>query len=172
MMDQYHPRYAFLAYGVYGIILGSACFFLNKEAEKEYLDGEEPELTHWSSELMEDQTPSEAREARQAIEEARPPRGEEGCCFSFQKNMRMIGWALQRKEIYCVVIYFILDGLTNPSFADFSYFFLMNVIGVSKFMFAMITLIGQICSVIGVMLYEKFLKETEVRTVLFWNVIF
>lgn len=41
-----------------------------------------------------------------------------------------------------MVIYFILDGLTNPSFSDFSYFFLMNVIGVSKFMFAMIALIG------------------------------
>mmetsp|Transcript_4054 Transcript_4054/g.6067 ORF Transcript_4054/g.6067 Transcript_4054/m.6067 type:complete len:136 (+) Transcript_4054:465-872(+) len=38
-------------------------------------------------------------------------------------------------------------------------------------MFAMITLIGQVCAVIGVVLYEKFLKETEVRSVLFWNVI-
>ena len=85
--------------------------------------------------------------------------------------MKLIGWALTRKEIFCVVIYFLLDGLTNPSFADFSYFFLLNVIGVSKFMFAMIVLIGQICSVIGVILYEQFLKEVEVRTVLFWNVI-
>jgi len=47
----------------------------------------------------------------------------------------------------------------------------MNVIGVSKFMFAMITLIGSVCSVIGVIIYEMFLKETEVRTVLFWNVL-
>jgi len=47
----------------------------------------------------------------------------------------------------------------------------MNVIGVTKFMFAMITLIGSVCSVIGVIIYELFLKETEVRTVLFWNVV-
>ena len=47
----------------------------------------------------------------------------------------------------------------------------MNVIGVSKFMFAMITLIGQICSVIGVIIYENCLKDTEVRTVIMWNVI-
>jgi len=47
----------------------------------------------------------------------------------------------------------------------------MNVIGVSKFMFAMITLIGSVCSVIGVIIYEMFLKETEVRVVLFWNVL-
>jgi len=76
-----------------------------------------------------------------------------------------------QKEVYCIVIYFLLDGLTNPSFADFSYFFLMNVIGISKFMFAMITLIGQVCSVIGVIIYTMFLRKVEVRWVLFWNVV-
>lgn len=69
------------------------------------------------------------------------------------------------------MIYFLLDGITNPSFSDFTYFFLLNVIGISKFMFAMLTLIGQVCQVIGVIIYEKFLKNIEVRTVLFWNVI-
>jgi hypothetical protein len=64
-----------------------------------------------------------------------------------------------------------LDGITNPSFTDFSYFFLLNVVGVSKFMFAMIALIGQVCSIIGVLIYENFLKKTEVRTVIMWNVI-
>lgn len=46
------------------------------------------------------------------------------------------------KEIYFVVIFFILKGLINPTFEEFSYFFLMSVIGVSKFMFAMLVLIG------------------------------
>ena len=64
-----------------------------------------------------------------------------------------------------------MDGITNPSFTDFSYFFLLNVVGVSKFMFAMIALIGQVCSIIGVLIYENFLKKTEVRTVIMWNVI-
>jgi len=75
-------------------------------------------------------------------EEARPEPGEEGFWYNFKTNMRLIWIALQRSEVYCIVIYFLLDGFTNPSFADFSYFFLLNVIGVSKFMFAMITLIG------------------------------
>lgn len=70
-----------------------------------------------------------------------------------------------------MVIYFLLDGLTNPSFSDFSYFFLLNVVGLSKFMFAMVALIGQVCSVIGVIIYEKWLKTKEVRTVIMWNVI-
>lgn len=56
--------------------------------------------------------------------------------------MRHIGVALTRPEIYLVVIYFLVDGLTTPSFSDYTYFFLMNTVGVSKFMFAMIALIG------------------------------
>jgi len=35
----------------------------------------------------------------------------------------------------------------------------------------MIVLIGQVCSIIGVIIYELWLKETEVRTVLFWNIV-
>lgn len=35
----------------------------------------------------------------------------------------------------------------------------------------MLTLIGQVCQVIGVIIYEQFLKNVEVRTVIFWNVI-
>jgi len=147
-----------------------ACFFLSAEAEREYLEGEEPELTEFSSEYHEGQTLSDAEVVRRRREAERPVRGEEGFWYNLKRNMAAIWWALGRKEIYCVVIYFLVDGFTNPSFGDYSYFFLMNIIGVSKFMFAMITLIGSICSVIGVLLYEAFLKETEVRTVLAWNV--
>ena len=70
------------------------------------------------------------------------------------------------------MIYFILDGLTSPSFSTYTYFFLMDVIGISKFWFAMLILIGQFCLVISVLIYEAFLKTVEVRTLLFYNVIF
>jgi Na+/melibiose symporter-like transporter len=113
---------------------------------------------------------SDAARARERREAERLPRGEEGFWFNFKRNMGAIWWALGRREIYLVVIYFLVDGFTNPTFGDYSYFFLMNIIGVSKFMFAMITLIGSICSIVGVLLYEAFLKTTEVRTILIWNV--
>jgi len=45
------------------------------------------------------------------------------------------------------------------------------VIGVSKFVFAMIFLVGFVCAFFGVLIYEAFLKEVEVRTVLLFNVI-
>lgn len=86
--------------------------------------------------------------------------------------MRRLGHAIQRIEIQLVILYFLLDGITNPSFGDFGYFFQLNVIGLSKFEFAMITLVASICSIFGVMIYEAFLKDVEVRKVLFWNVTF
>lgn len=86
--------------------------------------------------------------------------------------MRAIRYALTLKEIYFLALYFIIDGFTSPSFGDFSYFFLMNVIGISKFAYAMLTLIGQVCQIIGVLVYEKLLKHMEVRSVIFLNVIF
>lgn len=86
--------------------------------------------------------------------------------------MRGIGSSLLHREIYFLVIYFILDGLTNPNFNDFTYFFLLNVIGISKFMFAMLTLLGYVGQIFGVIIYEQFLKNVEVRWLLFWNVIF
>ena len=171
IMEDIHPKWAFLAYGCFGLLVGIACCFLSREAEVELLEGEEEYVSHFSSEYTEGQLPAEAIAQRQAHQATIPKRGEEGCCYMFKKNMKQIWWALQRWEIYCLVIYFILDGITNPSFADFSYFFLLNVVGVSKFMFAMIALIGQVCSVIGVLIYENFLKEVEVRTVIMWNVI-
>ena len=86
--------------------------------------------------------------------------------------MRGIGNALTRKEIYFLVIYFLLDGLTNPSFNDFEYFFLLNVIGISKFFYAMLNMLGNICQVAGVLIYEQWLKNIEVRTVVFINIFF
>jgi len=141
MMDRYHPKYSFLIYGIMGLLVSIGSIFLSKEAEKDVNPGEEF-VSYYSSELLSNQTPSEAQRRRAELEAAKPPRGEEGCCFNFKKNMRLLWWALQRREILFIVLYFILDGLTSPSFGDFSYFFLMNVVGVSKFMFAMIVLIG------------------------------
>ena len=75
----------------------------------------------------------------------RGPPGDEGFLFNLNRNMRAIRYALTFKEIYCLVIYFILDGFTTPSFGDYSYFFLMNVVGISKFLYAMLTLLGAVC---------------------------
>jgi len=86
-----------------------------------------------------------------------------------KRNFVLIYRSIQWKEIYLLVIFFILDGLTSPTFEDFEYFFLMNIIMLSKFMFAMKTLIVQISMVLGVFIYGID-RELEVRYALIINV--
>ena len=73
--EDFHPKWAFLIYGCWGLVLLITSFFLSAEAEKEWLDGEEPDITEYSSEYFEGQTLEEAREARRRIEANRPVRG-------------------------------------------------------------------------------------------------
>lgn len=92
----------------------------------------------------------------------------DGFCYNLKKNCQAIGRAIQMREIYFIVIFFIAKGILNPTFEEFSYFFLLNVIGISKFMFALLVLIGNICHVVGALFYKAFCRSVETR----WMVLF
>jgi hypothetical protein len=51
MTEEYHPKYAFLAYAIMGFILTIVSCFLSREAENEYNIGEEV-VSQFSSELL------------------------------------------------------------------------------------------------------------------------
>ena len=67
------------------------------------------------------------------------------------------------KEIYLLIIFFIVKALMNPTFSEFTYFFLLNVVGISKFMFALLVLIAQICHVIGALVYKAWCRGVDTR---------
>ena len=75
------------------------------------------------------------------------------------------------REIYFLVIFFAIKAVLSPSFEEFSYFFLMNVIGVSKFMFSMLVLLGNVCSILGSLLYKAFFRKVATRTMILWAMI-
>jgi hypothetical protein len=85
--------------------------------------------------------------------------------------MKDIGQAMMMPEIYLVVTFFVLNGLLSPDFGDFSYYFMLNVVNLSKFEYSMLGVVGQVTSVFGVMFYEARLKDVEVRTVLYWSTV-
>ena len=64
------------------------------------------------------------------------------CGYKFRKNCQAIGKAVTTREIYQLLLFFIIQGIMNPRFEEFSYFFLMDVIGVTKFLFSMVVLAG------------------------------
>ena len=75
------------------------------------------------------------------------------------------------KEIYFLVIFFIAKAIICPSFEEFSYFFLINEIGISKFIFALLVLVGQICHIIGALLYKAFFRNIDTRWMIFWALL-
>lgn len=64
-----------------------------------------------------------------------------------------------------------MTALLNPTFSEFTYFFLMDVIGVSKFIFAVVVLVGQICHIIGALMYKSFCRDVEARWLVFFGAI-
>jgi len=75
------------------------------------------------------------------------------------------------REIFQVVIFFLALALINPSFSEFTYFFLLNVIKISKFMFSLLVLIGQICHVIGALVYKAWCRNVETRTMVLLSIV-
>lgn len=66
----------------------------------------------------------------------------DGIAFKFRKNCQAIGRAIIMREIYQLLLFFIIQSIICPTFEEFTYFFLMDVIGVSKFLFSMVVLAG------------------------------
>lgn len=75
------------------------------------------------------------------------------------------------REIYMVLLYFVLNGIMSPSFSQFSYFFMLNIAHVTKFQFAMFGVISKFCHILGTIYYKAYLKNVETRTVIFWSTI-
>lgn len=75
------------------------------------------------------------------------------------------------REIYFLVIFFIVKAIICPTFEEFSYFFLMNVIGVSKLFFAVLVCIGQFCHLIGALVFRAFCRNIGTRTMVIWAMV-
>lgn len=99
--------------------------------------------------------------------------GEEASGFwgKLGKNLRQIGIAMAMPEIYLVIFYFLISGVTQPDFGDFSYYFMLNVVNISKFQYSMLGTIGSFTGIFGTMYYEQYLKDVEVRTLLYWSTV-
>lgn len=67
------------------------------------------------------------------------------------------------KELYRSVLFFLLLGAVIPSFADYFYYYQMDVTGFTKWDYAMFGVLGNVCLFIGTLAYQWFLKNKEIR---------
>jgi glucose uptake protein GlcU len=64
-----------------------------------------------------------------------------------------------------------LGGILIPSFGSFGYYFVLDVVKISKFTIAMLGVVGYICLMIGSFLYHKYFTKTEFRRLMVYNTI-
>ena len=175
MTQYHHPKWCFFWYSFMGLIVSLAACFLTKKSEDDKVWTDEPEDSDISTSLenynAEQRRQMIARGQSEASVNQREIPARTGFCYRLKKNCQAIGRAIQMREIFCIVIFFILRGILNPTFEEFSYFFLLNVIGISKFLFAVLVLVGQICHVLGALLYKAFCRNVDTRWMVFWAIL-
>lgn len=105
---------------------------------------------------------------RVEVESDEAPRG---FVPELKQNISEIIQAIKIPVFHRVIIYLVLGGLLVPSFGSFGYYFMLDVVKISKFTIAMLGVIGYICLMIGSSLYHQFFSRTEFRKLMVYNTI-
>ena len=71
--------------------------------------------------------------------------------------------AFKLPEFRNVMLYLVVGGMLVPSFSAFSYYFMMDVIQLSKFTYSMLNVLGYICLMFGTSIFNKYFKDYEYR---------
>ena len=71
-----------------------------------------------------------------------------------------------------VILFYVLFGLTYPTFTEFLYYFKLEVLGLTQFQYALLALVGSISMFVGIMVYSIWLKEAETRTLILISIFF
>ena len=167
MTEYTHPKWSFYLYSFFGIIISFAACFLTKDSERD-AKVRRPTDSEASSELLDYEAEQRTLMIKngddpELVKNRRIPK-RKGFWYNLKLNCIQIGRALTMREIFQIVIFFVSLAILNPSFSEFSYFFLLNVIGISKFMFSLLVLIGQICHIFGALIYKAFCRNVDTRT--------
>lgn len=56
-----------------------------------------------------------------------------------------------------------VGAITVPSFGSFGYYFMLDVVGLSKFTYSMLTVLACICLLFGTLMYNRCFRNTEYR---------
>ena len=87
-------------------------------------------------------------------------------CERVKVNFIEIKKGFKIREYHRAVFYFILLGALVPSFLDYFYYYSTEIAGITKFQYAMVSLVSYICMFIGTVCYNACLKTNEIRSMM------
>lgn len=79
--------------------------------------------------------------------------------------------AIQIPVFYRVILFLILNGLLIPSFGTFGYYFMLDVVELSKFTIAILGVLGYACLMIGSSVYSCGLNKKEFKTLYIYSIL-
>ena len=94
-----------------------------------------------------------------------------GLWADIQRNFADIQEAFRIKEFYSMILYIIIGGFLVPNFGSFGYYFMLDVVGISKFSYSMLTVLGFACLFVGTMIYKKYFMEAEYRRLIMMDAL-
>ena len=86
-----------------------------------------------------------------------------GLCQRTKMNLVEIKKGFQIRELYKSVVFFILLGAVIPSFADYMYYYELDVAGFTEFQYATLGIVASLCLFVGTIAYDLFLKDKGIR---------
>lgn len=85
---------------------------------------------------------------------------------NLKRNIQEIREAVKVPVIYRTIGFFIMCGILVPSFGDINYYFVLSVVQFSKFTVSMLNIVAYFSLLLGILLYTKYFKHHDIRTLL------
>lgn len=70
-----------------------------------------------------------------------------------------------------MILYLVIGGFLVPSFGSFGYYFMLDVVKISKFSYSMLTVLGFACLFIGTQIYNRFFIGKEYRNLIMMDAL-
>ena len=70
-----------------------------------------------------------------------------------------------------MILYLIIGGFLVPSFGSFGYYFMLDVVKISKFTYSMLTVLGFFCLFVGTLIYKRFFMEKEYKNLIMMDAL-
>lgn len=81
--------------------------------------------------------------------------------------LKQVWKGIQLRELNRAVFFFVLMGCIVPNFESYIYYYQLNVVGFTKFQYALLMMFGFVTLITGSLLFNSCFRETNFRLVIF-----
>lgn len=173
IVEYSEARYTFLIYAVAASVVTYAAHKMNPQLENsewvhQLIKGKHQDKSG-EVDFADDDGYTRGVEAGEqtSIEIAPASAQRETFCGRIKADWKVIKENMKSKVVWRYYLFWVLRGL-QPSFGSYQYFQFKEVYKLTQVEYGTLTTLGTISMLIGVWMYQKFFKDTEMRTLQYY----